>query len=131
MKLARLFRTIGVYLCAVTLGTLQVFPAQAAMVGTASVIHSESSRLDREQLVGMLDREEIRQQLVEMGVDPAVARQRIAQMTDTEVAQLNQRLEALPAGSDVLGILLLIFIIFVITDAIGATDIFPFVHPVR
>jgi hypothetical protein len=25
----------------------------------------------------------------------------------------------------------LIFIIFIITDALGATDIFPFVHPVK
>ncbi len=131
MKPSQLCRTIGVYLCAVALGTLQVLPAQAAVVGTASVIQSEASRFDREQLAKMVERDEIRQQLVEMGVDPDAARQRIAQMTDAEVASLNQRLAELPAGSDVLGILLLIFIIFVITDAIGATDIFPFVHPVR
>ena len=28
-------------------------------------------------------------------------------------------------------ILLIIFIVFVITDVIGATDIFPFIHPVK
>jgi hypothetical protein len=113
------------------LGTLQVLPVQAAMVGTASVIHSESVRIDREQLAGMLEREEIRQQLQAMGVDPESARQRVAMMTDVEVASLNQRLQEVPAGSDVLGVLLIIFVVFVITDAIGATDIFPFVHPVR
>lgn len=131
MKLSRQFRIAGVYLCAVMLGTFQVFPAQAAMVGTASVIHSESVRIDREQLAGMLEREEIRQQLQAMGVDPESARQRVAMMTDVEVASLNQRLQEVPAGSDVLGVLLIIFVVFVITDAIGATDIFPFVHPVR
>lgn len=131
MKLPRLFRNTGVWLCAITLGTLQVLPAQAAMVGTASVIQSESSRIDREQLTGMLGREDIRQQLVTMGVDPEVAQQRIAMMTDAEVASLNQRLNEMPAGSDVLGVLLIIFIVFVITDIIGATDIFPFIHPVR
>ena len=34
-------------------------------------------------------------------------------------------------GSSILGILLIIFIVFVITDVIGATDIFPFIHPVK
>jgi hypothetical protein len=55
----------------------------------------------------------------------------VAALTDAEVARLNQRIAELPAGGDVLGVILLIFIIFVITDAIGATDIFPFVDPVR
>ncbi|HEY0633829.1 MAG TPA: DUF6627 family protein [Gammaproteobacteria bacterium] len=131
MKARQLFRTIGVSLCAALLGTLQVVPAQAAMVGTASVIRSEQAGVDREQLALMLEREDIRQQLVELGVEPDHAQQRIALMTDAEVASLNQRLQELPAGSDVLGILLVIFIVFVITDAIGATDIFPFVDPVR
>ena len=57
--------------------------------------------------------------------------ERIAQMTDQEIAHLNQQLAELPAGGDVLGLVVLIFIVFIITDAIGATDIFPFVHPVR
>lgn len=131
MKLTRLFRITGVCLSAVALGTLQVLPAQAAMVGTAAVIQSESSGLDREQLAGMLEREDIRQQLVAMGVEPEAAKQRIAMMTDAEVASLNQRLQEVPTGSDILGVLLIIFIVFVITDAIGATDVFTFVHPVK
>jgi hypothetical protein len=52
-------------------------------------------------------------------------------MTDEEMAQLNQQIDELPAGGDVLGILLVIFLVFVITDVIGATDIFPFIHPVN
>ena len=52
-------------------------------------------------------------------------------MTHQEIAQLNRQLADLPAGGDVLGIIVLIFIVFIITDVIGATDIFPFVHPVK
>jgi hypothetical protein len=52
-------------------------------------------------------------------------------MTGDEIAQLNQQINELPAGGDILGILVLVFIIFVITDVIGATDIFPFIHPVN
>ena len=45
--------------------------------------------------------------------------------------QLSSMLERdMPAGG-ILGAIVLIFVVFVITDAIGATDIFPFVRPVR
>jgi hypothetical protein len=37
-----------------------------------------------------------------------------------------------PAGGEsVIGILLLLFIIFIITDMLGATDIFPFVKNIN
>ena len=39
--------------------------------------------------------------------------------------------DELPAGGDVLGVILVVFIVFVITDVIGATDIFPFIKPVK
>jgi hypothetical protein len=66
-----------------------------------------------------------------MGVSTAELEDRIDQMTAEEIAQLNRHLGSMPAGGDVLGIIVLVFIIFVITDVIGATDIFPFIHPVN
>jgi predicted transcriptional regulator len=131
MKVTHMLRSVGLGLCAVALGTLQIPPAQAAMVGTESVIQSESTRVSREQLAQLLERDDVRQQLVAMGVDPLAAKQRVAVMTDVEVANLNQRLQDAPAGSDVLGLVVLIFIIFIITDLLGATDVFPFVHPIH
>lgn len=125
------WRRIGLLLSAMAVGFLPVIPVQAAMVGTPAVIQAEQSRVDRQELLAMLAREDVRSQLTEMGIDAAVASQRVAALTDAEVASLNQRLEELPAGGDVVGLLLLLFIIFLITDMVGATDIFPFVHPVR
>ena len=106
-------------------------PAHAAMIGTAQALAAEQGRVDRERLASLLEREDLQRQLATLGVDPQDAKQRVASLTDAEVNRLNQRLAELPAGGDVLGAILLIFIVFVITDAIGATDIFPFVHPVR
>lgn len=106
-------------------------PAHAAMIGTAQAMAAEQGRVDRERLASLLEREDLQRQLATLGVDVQDARQRVASLTDAEVSRLNQRLAELPAGGDVLGAILLIFIVFVITDAIGATDIFPFVHPVR
>ncbi|MEJ2591805.1 MAG: PA2779 family protein [Candidatus Thiodiazotropha sp.] len=103
--------------------------AQSAMIDNAQLIGSHAN--DRTALLQKLNREEVRDYLSGMGVDADQVKQRVAQMTDQEVATLNQRVGELPAGGDALGVVLLVFIVFIITDAIGATDIFPFVHPVR
>ena len=106
--------------------------AQASMVGTSELLQSQQVQTERADLEVMLDREDVRAQLIDMGVDVEAAKLRISQLTDTELASLGQHMADLPAGGNsVLGALLLIFIVFVITDVIGATNIFPFIHPVR
>ena len=48
-------------------------------------------------------------------------------MTDDEVTQLAGQFDSLPAGgSDVLTIILVVFIVLLITDLLGLTHIFPF-----
>lgn len=110
---------------------LQVAPAQAALIGTQEVVAVERQELQRADLLAALERDDVRQQLEALGVDAQAAQERVAALTDQEVAELNERLGELPAGGDALAIILLIFLVFVITDIIGATDIFPFIHPVK
>ena len=126
----KLKRFISLLLVAAMVGG-QAMPLQAAMIGTDTLLQQGQSQFDRQQLVQMLERGDVQQQLVTMGVDVADAQMRVAQMTDSEVQQLNARLGEMPAGGDVLGIVVLVFLVFVITDVIGATDIFPFIHPVK
>ncbi len=101
------------------------------MIGTAQVLAAEQGRLDRDRLVSLLEREDLQNRLSALCVDVQHARDRVAGLTDAEVAQRNQRIDQLPAGGDALGVILLIFIVFIIIDAQGATDIFPFVHPIN
>ncbi|WP_292759635.1 MULTISPECIES: DUF6627 family protein [unclassified Methylophaga] len=105
-------------------------PVQAAMISTPDIIQSQQSAYDREQLSSMLERDDVQQQLLSMGVSPDTVQERVNSMTDFEIAQLNEQINDMPAGG-ILGAIVLIFVVFVITDAIGATDIFPFVRPVR
>lgn len=99
--------------------------SQAAMVGTQDLLMEQPSAvLD-------VQRQSIEKQLVELGVDAPNARQRVARMSDSQIAEISSRIAELPAGADAGGILLTIFIVFVITDVIGATDIFPFIKPVK
>ncbi len=126
----KLKRFISLLLAVALIGG-QAMPLQAAMVTTDSVLQQQQSQFDRDQLVQLLDRSDVQQQLVALGVDVDDAKQRVAQMTDSEVQSLNAQLGELPAGGDVLGVVVLVFLVFVITDMMGATDIFPFVHPVK
>lgn len=123
-------KSISMLLAFAFLG-LSVMPLQAAMVSTDELVSTQQAAMDRQDLAAVLDRADVQQKLVTMGVSLDDVEQRIAMMTDAEVAQLNQQIADLPAGADVVSLLVLLFIVFVVTDVIGATDIFPFIRPVR
>ncbi|MCG5515044.1 MULTISPECIES: DUF6627 family protein [unclassified Ectothiorhodospira] len=132
MKRNPLVQRLIALVCIVALLAAGTAPLHASMVGTDQLILSEQAQVDREQLLATLERDDVREQLSALGVDPSEAAQRVARMTDQEVRELNERIEDMPVGSaSVLGVVVLIFIVFIITDAIGATDIFPFVRPVN
>jgi hypothetical protein len=109
--------------------------AQAALVGTSQILDQGYQEVDRDRLRAFLDRAEVRTQLEALGVDRDIARARIDSLTNEEVADLVDRLDQLPAGGDGFGTLvgaaLLVFIILLITDLLGLTDIFPFVKKQR
>jgi len=102
----------------------------AGVISNSAVIAAEQSSVNRAQLVQWLDRDDVAQQMRAMGVDRTQVESRINTMTAEELAQFNQQAEQLPAGAGIVGIVVLFLVIFIITDIIGATDIFPFIHPV-
>jgi len=119
-------------LLSVTLMSLSFTSAQAAMVSNDMLINRVQHSDAKTELLQTINRSDVKQQLLNMGVKQENIESRINLMTHEEIARLNQQIAELPAGgTDVLGVLLIIFIIFVITDIIGATDIFPFIKPVN
>lgn len=118
------------WLLSLMLAILPVLPAQAAMVGTDEILNQQQAPAD-DRLQQFLDREDTRAQLQEWGVSAEWVETRLNSLTDAELARIHSELDNLEAGGSILGILLIIFIVFVITDVIGATDIFPFIHPVK
>ncbi len=64
-----------------------------------------------------------------LGVDPTEANQRVAAMSDTEVALLVGRLDQTPAGAGWFATLLwavvVIAVILLITDLLGLTGVYP------
>jgi hypothetical protein len=122
------------YISALLSAALIIMPlsnTQAALVSNDQVINHAQSGNTKSELIRSINRSDIKQQLTAMGVNPADIENRINMMTAEELALLNQHIDKLPAGGDILGVVLVVFIVFVITDVIGATDIFPFIKPVN
>jgi len=126
----RMRRSLCILCTALLLG-FTAMPVFSAMVSTDDVLSEARGNAERAELMALLDRDDVRAQLEKLGVEPEAAQARVAAMTDAEIAELNARMEDMPAGGSVASAILIIFLVFVITDVIGATDIFPFIHPVN
>lgn len=128
MKLMRrMARSVcGVLIMSVMMLSIQA-PAVAGMVGTGEVIAQQQQTLDRGQLLGAMAQEDVRAQLVALGVDPEQAAARVAALSDEEVQLLAAQMDEMPAGGSVLGVAVFIFLVLLATDILGFTDVFPFV----
>ncbi|MDX1303083.1 DUF6627 family protein [Photobacterium sp.] len=110
---------------------VQIPMVQAAIITTDEAIQVQQNDINREYILSMLQKDELQQHLADYGLDAQLAAERVSHMSDAEIALLNERLNEMPAGEGVVGTIVLIFIVFIITDALGATDIFPFVKPIN
>lgn len=105
--------------------------ANAAMVGTEEAL-SPASGAERDKVSAFLLREDVRAALQARGVNPEAALERVQALSHEEVAQLAQQIDQAPAaGVDVLGFFLVLFVVLLITDALGMTKVFPFTRTVR
>ena len=106
--------------------------AHAGMIGTEAVINAAQTQQYRERLQNALNRDDVKAQLLARSVDPAQVQARVNNLTDEEVQTLTTNMDQLPAGGDsFLGVLVFIFIVLLITDILGFTNIFPFVKHSR
>ncbi len=131
MKPKKLHPRALVLLLTLFLMMLPATPLLAGMLDTHTLITTAGAQSERMELAQRLQTTQAQDTLVRMGVDPADAQLRIDRLSDAEVATLNARMDELPAGGNVLGVVAAVFIILVITDALGYTDIFNFVRSER
>lgn len=111
------------------LSTTMPLPAQAALVRTDEAIAAAASVQERVQ--DLLRRQEVRDALLARGVDPAQVEARVGALTEAEARLLAERIDQLPAGGEIIGVLFAIFVILLITDILGLTKVFPFTRPIR
>lgn len=125
-------RTLALILSGLMLSTsLLSAVAQAAVVSTGDVIQAETNRMTRDQLVQMLQKRKATESLQAMGIDPAMVQHRVQHMTADELQAFNQQVSKMEAGGDALGVVVLVFLILIVLDLLGATDIFPAIKPIN
>lgn len=110
-------------------GTTQV--ACAVPISTAAHLAAAQARSesvdrtgDAARLGAWLQREEVRAQLVAHGINAVEVQARLAALSDQELATLNGQIEQLPAGGSPLAIVGIVFIVLLLLEVFGVTDIF-------
>jgi hypothetical protein len=106
--------------------SLHVPASHAALIDT-NALAPAAGETARVKLRAALERDEVKQALAERGVSATDVQARVEALNDEEVARLADKLDQLPAGGDALGLLVFVFLVLLITDILGFTDIFPFV----
>lgn len=102
--------------------------ASAAMVDTSVTISEHSLAEDKAALKSALDRDDVRERLLDLGISIDDVDTRIDALTADELASLKANMDDMPAGAGAVGLLAFLVLVFFITDILGITDIFPFVN---
>jgi hypothetical protein len=114
------------------MSTLYQFAA-AAMVGTEKLLISDRNQEPRSYLQQMMCRKEIQEALVARGIDLQEAKIRIDSLTDSEIEQVLEKINDLPAGgidaAFVLIIVGVIVVLFIIVEYTSAVSMFSWFQP--
>ncbi len=125
-RLMAIFMTVLIFVVA---GPYQA--ALAALIPTEAANDSAEVSNARENIKNFMARQDSQNLLISKGISPEEAKDRIDSLTDAEVLMVSQHIESMPAGGNAVGIIvgaiLLVFIILLITDLVGLTNVFPFV----
>ena len=116
---------------AVAAGHLLLRTVQAALVSTEQLLAAGDGAAERARW-RFLERADVREQMVALGVDPDEAAARVQARLDAQVREIAGQLDRLPAGQSAIGIIvgaiLLVFLVLLLTDLLGLTNVFPFVN---
>lgn len=112
-------------LCTIGLGI--PLPASAGIV-TTDQIHASA---ERDRVKDFMAREDVRAQMQSFGADSDAVRERVDALTDQEISELAGRIDQMPAGGGIVGVLFAVFIVLLVTDILGLTKVFPFTRSVR
>lgn len=126
MKITKLLRTPGILSVALALTTVGIqAPVMADMVGTPALAMQAELQMQRNDVRTFMARDDVRQAMLGYGVNAADIDARINNLTESELLQIQNQMDMLPAGGNAVGLILGVILIFVLLDLLGATNIFP------
>lgn len=103
--------------------------ATAGVFSSDQVIANQQHQYNKQQVLSFVDNAEVQSKLIELGVSPAEAKQRIANMTNQELDALNNDINEMPAGG-IVGTIVTVLVVVAILDLMGITDVYPFIRPI-
>ena len=98
--------------------------ATAGVISTQQALSAEMRAAKETQVRRSLARDDVRQAMQRLGVDPADADARIASLSDAELVRMQGELDSLPAGGDALAVIGVVFLVLLILELVGVTNIF-------
>ncbi len=112
----------AVSLSIVCLGFAQAAPA--GMISTGQIVDSEARSESLTNIELLLARDDVARQMVALGVEPEQVMTRLNAMTTAELIELESRFDEQVAGGDALAIIGTVFLVLLILELVGVTDIF-------
>jgi len=114
-----------IYLVSVTILTLGFAQfSVAGVVSSSEVINAEMRGERISRVEAFIARADVAEQLQRFGVSTDLVAQRVQNMSDAELLELVDGIENQVAGSDALGVIGAVFLVLMILELVGVTDIF-------
>lgn len=120
---------VGV-VCSLLVASAGLSQAVAGAYSSDQVIASQQFHYNKQQVLSFVSDAAVQNKLIELGVSPVDAQQRIANMTQEELNALNSQLNEMPAGG-IVGTIVTVLVVVAVLDLMGLTDVYPFINPIR
>jgi hypothetical protein len=113
--------------------SLFIFTCMSMWVPAANAVILDTShargaateqRADEKAIDDFLSREAVQEKMVTLGVSPEMAQSRVAALTPAERQLLAQKIDELPAGAGAIEVIGIVFLVLLILELVGVTDIF-------
>lgn len=118
-------RIVRLIICLMVSFTLMEAPiinsAQAGMITTDTVVENMERAQTQQKVVDFIERSDVKDQMMSLGVSAEEASSRVAQLSDSELYRISGQIDNSIAGGEVagvLGIILLVVLILYIVQRI-------------
>lgn len=121
-----MLKRLGIWVCCLAIVNLgSPLVAEASVIGTLELASEGSREADLATINAAMARQDVREQMVALGVEPSRIEARMAALTDAELRLMADRMAELPAGGDgALAVVGIVFLVLLILEAVGVIDIF-------
>ncbi|MGB5451634.1 MAG: PA2779 family protein [Sedimenticolaceae bacterium] len=96
----------------------------SAPIGTDTLVQLDQRGELLSRIQTQLTRDDVRAQFLERGVAPSEVDARIAALSTEELQILSAQLDELPAGGSLLAVVGVVFVVLLILDLTGVTNVF-------